>query len=184
MLRRGYRPRGRASVGGNKNQSIRLARSPMSQNASSVPSVVDNLCQNVSTAPDEPYVQRQIHKVPLQKRKPRSARKLELPRDRLAITFQECRQASGLSFSKLAEAGGIDVAHIWRIEQGEHQNVSREILILLSMAMVLDTATIDRVVEVANQILDAAGLKMLRASWEEALGPQKITDDKSRQARS
>lgn len=96
-------------------------------------------------------------------RKRHTARPLRLPRDRLAIVFQRCREESGLSFSQLADRSGVDVAHIWRIEQGEHQNVSREVLILLSIALVLGSQSVDLVVDVANEILDAAGLKMLRA---------------------
>jgi len=75
-----------------------------------------------------------------------------------------------LSFSQLADRSGVDVAHIWRIEQGEHQNVSREVLILLSIAMVLGSESVDLIVEVANEILDAAGLKMLRAPQDTSNG--------------
>lgn len=101
---------------------------------------------------------------PRPKRRPHTARRLELPGDRLALTVQKCRQVSGLSFTRLAERSGIDVAHLWRIEQGEHQNVSREILILLSIALIVDSTAVDHIVNVANEILDAAGFKLLRAS--------------------
>lgn len=114
-------------------------------------------------------------------RKRRVARPLQLPRDRLALAFQHCREQSGLSFSQLAERSGVDVAHIWRIEQGEHQNVSREILILLSIAMVHGSQSVDLVVDVANEILDAAGLKMLRAPQDAA--SLRITDPHSRKSR-
>lgn len=97
------------------------------------------------------------------------ARPLQFPRDRLALTFQRCREQSGLSFSQLADRSGVDVAHIWRIEHGEHQNVSREVLILLSIAMVLGSQSVDLIVEVANEILDSAGLKMLRAPQHASL---------------
>lgn len=100
----------------------------------------------------------------------RVARPLQSPRDRLALTFRRCREQSGLSFSQLADRSGVDVAHIWRIEQGEHQNVSREVLILLSIAMVLGSESVDLIVEVANEILDAAGLKMLRAPQDTSNG--------------
>jgi transcriptional regulator with XRE-family HTH domain len=91
---------------------------------------------------------------------------LQFPRDRLALIFQKCRKAKGLSLADLSEVSGIDVAHVWRIEKGERPNTSREVLLVLSLAMVLDEATLDQVVEVANEILDAAGLKMLPTSWE------------------
>lgn len=51
------------------------------------------------------------------------------------------------------------------MERGERQNAARETLLLLSLAMVLDAQRVDQVVEVANEILDAAGLKMLRPPW-------------------
>lgn len=100
----------------------------------------------------------------------RVARPLQSPRDRLALTFRRCREQSGLSFSQLADRSGVDVAHIWRIEQGEHQNVSREVLILLSIAMVLGSESVDLIVDVGNEILDAAGLKMLRAPQDTSNG--------------
>ncbi len=135
----------------------------MSGNHSDAPSVVDRLFETVGSDQEEhkataisARTQRQQHK----------ARPIQLPRDRLAVTLQKCRQASGMSLAKLAQTSGIDVAHIWRIEQGEHSNVSREVLLLLSMGMVLDAGTLDQVVEIVNEILDAAGLKMLRAPWE------------------
>jgi hypothetical protein len=138
----------------------------MVQNPSSLPSVVDSVLQVIPSSANKLGPETKTLKAHRPKRKTRTAQKLELPRDRLAITFRDRREFSHLSLSKLAEASGIDVAHIWRIEQGEHQNVSRETLILLSLAMVLDAGTIEQVVEVANAILEAAGLKMLRAPWD------------------
>ena len=110
--------------------------------------------------------------IPKGTRKRQVARPLQLPRDKLAVTFQRCRQKKQLSFAVLAQISGIDVAHIWRIEQSERPNTSREILIVLSLAMVVDENTLDQVIEVANEILDAAGLKMLRAPWESKPGPK------------
>jgi len=110
------------------------------------------------------------------KRNRRIAHPLTLPRDRLAITMQKCRLSTGLSLSKLAQRSGVDVAYIWRIEQGQHQDVSREFLFLLSLAMVADESIVERVVETANEILDAAGLKLLRAPWERTLSNSKTTD--------
>jgi hypothetical protein len=144
----------------------------MVQNPSSLPSVVDSVLQVIPSSANKLGPETKTLKAHRPKRKTRTAQKLELPRDRLAITFRDRREFSHLSLSKLAEASGIDVAHIWRIEQGEHQNVSRETLILLSLAMVLDAGTIEQVVEVANAILEAAGLKMLRATWDTTSRPQ------------
>ena len=133
---------------------------------SSTPSVIDHLFENAGVAPIQPVQPSSTENAVRPKRKRRIARPLELPRDQLAVTFQKCRQAKGLSIADLAEVSGIDMAHIWRLEQGERPNTSRETLIVLSLAMVLDATTLDQVVEVANEILDAAGLKMLRTPWE------------------
>lgn len=144
----------------------------MSSNPSDLPSVIDHLLQNVGTAKSHPDRQSGAETSPRIKRQHHKARPLELPRDRLAITFQKCRQARALSLAELAQVSGIDVAHIWRIEQGERPNTSREVLIVLSMAMVLDVVTTDQVLEVANEVLDAAGLKMLRTPWKLKVEPK------------
>ncbi len=94
------------------------------------------------------------------------SRPLELPHDRLAFTLQKCREASGKSVYRLAGDSGVSSVNIWKMERGERQNVTRETLLLLSLAMVLNANQVDQVVEVANEILNAAGLKMLRAPWE------------------
>ncbi len=137
----------------------------MNANQSSVPSVMDNLLQGASTSDDQAKHTGDIFSS-RGKRSQRRARPLELPRDRLAITFQKCRHTQGLSLAELAHISGIDVAHIWRIEQGERPNTSREVLIVLCMAMVLDIPTLDQVIEVVDETLDAAGLKMLRPTRE------------------
>lgn len=131
-----------------------------------VPSIVDQLFQNFSSAEAPADETRGVESEPQPSRTRHKARPLQLPRDRLAVTLEKRREAASISLQKLAEVSGVDVAHIWRIKQGEHANVSREVLILLSMGMVLDSRTVDQVVEIANEILDAAGLKMLRAPWE------------------
>ncbi|HZQ06357.1 MAG TPA: helix-turn-helix transcriptional regulator [Anaerolineae bacterium] len=140
-----------------RQPSATLSRSPHStleplSDALSAPSVKGSNCSSKPT------------------RSQRVARPLQFPRDRLALTFRRCREQSGLSFSQLADRSGVDVAHIWRIEQGEHQNVSREVLILLSIAMVLGSESVDLIVDVANLILDSAGLKMLRTPQDSSNG--------------
>lgn len=91
---------------------------------------------------------------------------LELPRDRLAITVRKVREASGKSIYRLAEDSGVEGSSIWRIENGQRKDLTRETLLLLSLGVVLNSRQVDQVIEVANEILDAAGLKMLRAPWE------------------
>ncbi|MCC7162467.1 MAG: helix-turn-helix domain-containing protein [Anaerolineae bacterium] len=95
---------------------------------------------------------------------------LELPRDRLAITVRKVREASGKSIYRLAEDSGVEGSSIWRIESGERKDLTRETLLLLSLGVVLNSRQVDQVIEVANEILDAAGLKMLRAPWENESG--------------
>ncbi len=138
----------------------------MSSDSSAVPSVIDSLIQRSGSPNSRPTVQDGNGNLSHSRHNRHKARALELPRDRLAIAFQKWRQAKGLSLADLSQVSAIDVAHIWRIEQGERPNTSREVLIVLSMAMVLDVATLDQVLEVANEILDAAGLKMLRSCWQ------------------
>lgn len=135
----------------------------MNGNQSDVPSVIDNLFRNTPSHDNgtESNRNEQYSRV---KHKQHRARPLEFPRDRLAIIFQKCRQAQGLSLSDLSQVSGIDVAHIWRIEQGERPNTSREVLVVLCMAMILDVTKLEQVIEVADEILDAAGLKTLRTS--------------------
>lgn len=134
------------------------------------PSVIDQLLEHEVISVEQEHFKNQD--IPKGTRKRQIARPLQLPRDRLAVTFQRCRQRKQLSFADLSQISGIDVAHIWRIEQSERPNTSREVLIVLSMAMVLNENTLDQVIEIANEILDAAGLKMLRAPWESKPGPK------------
>lgn len=92
--------------------------------------------------------------------------RLELPRDRLAITLRKLREASGKSIYRLAEDSGVEGSSLWRVEQGERKDLTRETLLLVSLGLVLNSRQVDQVIEVANEILDAAGLKVLRAPWE------------------
>ncbi len=57
---------------------------------------------------------------------------------------------------------GIDAAYIWRVLNSEKREVSREVLILLNVALVADERRVETLVEVANDLLDAAGYKSLR----------------------
>ncbi len=61
---------------------------------------------------------------------------------------------------------GIDGAYIWRIVRGERVEVSREVLLLISIAMILDTPNQEKLVETANRLLDAGGYKKLRGRWK------------------
>ncbi len=80
----------------------------------------------------------------------------------LARTLKKHQEESGRSIYELSNSSGVDAAYIWRIIRGERTNASREILILVAIALVLDGKTIKKVVEVTNDLLDAAGFKKLR----------------------
>lgn len=76
------------------------------------------------------------------------------------------RERAGKSIYRLADDSGVDGATIWKLEKGERKEMTRESLLLLSLGIVLNARQVDQVIEVANEILDAAGLRMLRAPWE------------------
>ncbi len=138
----------------------------MNRNQPSRLSVIDHIQETLVNKDDSFRRQTRAKPTNKPKRNRREPRHLESPRDRLALTFRKCRETAGISLPKLAERSGIDKAHIWRLENGERPETSRETLVLLSLALVLDEEMVDLVVDVANEILDAAGLKMLRAPWE------------------
>lgn len=69
---------------------------------------------------------------------------------------------SGKSIYELSKDSGIDAAYIWRMLKSEKREVSREVLILLSVALVEDESRVDTLVDVANDLLDAAGYRVLR----------------------
>lgn len=49
-----------------------------------------------------------------------------------------------------------------RIVRVQRLEVSGEVLMLISMALVLDKSRVDQLVEMANRLLDAGGYKRLR----------------------
>ncbi len=50
--------------------------------------------------------------------------------------------------------------------RGERVEVSREVLLLISIAMVLHTPDQEKLVETANWLLDAGSFKKLRGGWK------------------
>lgn len=93
----------------------------------------------------------------------RSQRSIEPPWDPLAARLREMLQVSRKTIYQLSADTGIDGAYIWRIVRGERVEISREVLLLMSISLVLDKSQSDQVVEMANQLLDAGGYKVLRA---------------------
>jgi hypothetical protein len=66
------------------------------------------------------------------------------------------------TISQLSIDARIDGTYLWRTRRGERVEVSREVLVLISMTIVLDKAHADQVVEMANRLLDTGGHRMLR----------------------
>lgn len=90
------------------------------------------------------------------------ARSDEATYDPLSVRLREILQESRKTIYQVSADTGIDGAYIWRIVRGERVEVSREVLMLLSMAMILDKSSVDQVIEMANRLLDAGGYKVLR----------------------
>lgn len=80
----------------------------------------------------------------------------------LGKTLQRYQEESGQSIYQLSQTSSVDAAYLWRIIRGEKHNVSREILILVAIALVLDGKTMERVITLINDLWDAAGFKKLR----------------------
>lgn len=91
----------------------------------------------------------------------RSARSIEPPWDPLAARLRELLQVANKTIYQVSADTGIDGAYLWRIARGERVEVSREVLMLVSLALVLDKPKLDEVVEMANRLLDAGGYKVL-----------------------
>ncbi len=56
----------------------------------------------------------------------------------------------------------VECADVWRIARGQRVEVSPEILMLMAIALVVDKTQAERVVEMANRLLDAGRYKVLR----------------------
>ncbi len=63
---------------------------------------------------------------------------------------------------QLSADTGVDGTYLWRIVRGERVEVSREVLLLISIALVLDNGRADSLIETANRLLEAGGYKVLR----------------------
>ncbi len=85
----------------------------------------------------------------------------EVAEDSLAATLQRYVRESGRSIYQLSNASGVDGAYIWRILRGERENVSREVVIRLGVALVLESDSAEKVIDTTNDLLDAAGFKRL-----------------------
>lgn len=92
-----------------------------------------------------------------------SASSSEKNHDALHSVLKKHLEKSGKSIYQLSKDSGIDAAYIWRVLNSDKREVSREVLILLSVGLVADERRVETLVDVANDLLDAAGYKILRA---------------------
>ncbi len=68
---------------------------------------------------------------------------------------------SGWAF--VSKDSGIDATYIWRVVNSEKCEVSREAIIILSVALAADDERVDHLIDIANDLLDAGSYKILRA---------------------
>jgi hypothetical protein len=91
----------------------------------------------------------------------RSKRSVEPPWNPLSAQLRESLQTHQQTIYHLSEVTGVDGTYIWRIVRGEQVEVSREVLILIALALVLDKETFAKVVQVLNLTLHAGGFRQL-----------------------
>jgi Cro/C1-type HTH DNA-binding domain len=92
----------------------------------------------------------------------RYAQPIEGPYAPVSERLREVLRESRKTIYQLSADTGIDGAYLWRIVRGERVEVSREVLLLISIAMVLDRDHADQLIEMVNRFLDAGGYKVLR----------------------
>lgn len=97
----------------------------------------------------------------------RSARSIEPPWNPLSAQLRELLQVCHKTIYQVSAVTAIDGAYIWRIVRGERIEISREILILIGLALILEKSQFDKVVEILNWLLDKGGYRMLRPQNEE-----------------
>lgn len=99
----------------------------------------------------------------------RALRPIDGPRAPLSEQLGEILRESQKTIYQLSTDTGIDGAYIWRIVRGQRVEVSREVLMLISIALVLDRSRGDQLIEMANRLLDAGGYKMLKQGYQKEL---------------
>ena len=77
-----------------------------------------------------------------------------------ADALRTLRLKSGKSKYRLAQYSGIDQAYIHRLETGERNNPSREVVLMLAFALVENSRSVD--IEDIEELLLAAGYAPLR----------------------
>ncbi len=71
--------------------------------------------------------------------------------------LRKLRDESGKSYYRLEQATGITAPYIWRLENGERRNPTRDVLVMLALGLVLDGDGVVNLLEAANALLDAGG---------------------------
>ena len=79
-------------------------------------------------------------------------------------TFKRLRSKAGKTRYKLAQYSGLNEAYVFRLESGERQKPSRDIVVKLSLALVADSAMIS--IHDVNELLLAGGFAPLRGRGE------------------
>lgn len=93
-----------------------------------------------------------------------SPRPIEVPCTPFASRLREMLQKRRKTIYEISAITGIDAAYIWRIVRGERVEISREVVIKISLALVLDKDRYDEVIPTADFLLDGMGYKMLRGN--------------------
>ena len=86
-----------------------------------------------------------------------------------AETLKRLRLRAGKSRYRLAQYSGIDQAYILRLESRERSNPSRDVVLMLALALVENTERIG--VYDIDELLLAAGYAPLRRRGERAISP-------------
>ena len=81
-----------------------------------------------------------------------------------SATLRQLRRKSGKSRYRVSQYSGINEAYLLRLESGERQNPSRDIVMKLGLALVAETASVT--MDDVNELLLSAGYAPLRGRGE------------------
>lgn len=104
--------------------------------------------------------------------------KQEISQRRMSMTFgealQRVRRKAGKSRYKLAQWCGINEAYVLRLENGERNNPSRDVVLMLALALVHNSPLLD--FYDIDGLLMAAGYAPLRRRGETSTGLPRSED--------
>ena len=81
-----------------------------------------------------------------------------------SATLKQLRRKSGKSRYRLAQYSGINEAYLLRLESGERQNPSRDVVMKLGLALVANSPSVS--LDDFNELLLSAGFAPLRGRGE------------------